>query len=67
MKIATKSRRPADTQLELAPQGISPSFAVALDLLDRKHAVIPQDDDTDEDFDASKGLLTAVLNFARKD
>jgi hypothetical protein len=66
MKTATKPHRPADKRPELAPPGTPPSLAVAPGLLDHKHVAIREDDDTDEDFEASKRLLAAVLDYARK-
>jgi hypothetical protein len=64
--LAPSPGRLDDTETELAPPGTPISLAVAPGLLDREHVVIHEDDDTDEDFEASKRLLAAVLDFARK-
>jgi hypothetical protein len=51
---------------QLAPPGTPPTLMVAPGLLDQEFVAVREDDDTDEDFESSKRLLTAVLAFARK-
>ena len=57
---------PLTAEEELAPPGTPLSLTVVPGLLDQQLFAIREDGDTDEDFEASKRLLTAVLDFARK-
>ncbi|MSP01443.1 MAG: hypothetical protein EXR07_10410 [Acetobacteraceae bacterium] len=57
---------PQTADQELAPAGTPPTLTVAPGLLDQPLFAIRDEDDTDEDFDASKRLLATVLAFARK-
>lgn len=65
-KVGPPRPRRAKPRPELAPPGTPVSLIVAPGLLTREHGAIREDDDTDEDFEASKRLLAAVLDFARK-
>jgi|HubBroStandDraft_1064217.scaffolds.fasta_scaffold4359985_1 hypothetical protein len=49
-----------------APPGTPLYVAVAPGLLEQKHVVIRDDDDSDEDYEAKKRLLDAVLAYAKK-
>jgi len=43
-----------------------PHVAVAPGLLERRHVVVRDDDDTDADYEARTRLLAAALDHARK-
>ena len=57
---------PSVLEPELAPPDTPLHVAVAPGLLDREHAVIRADDDTDEDYEAKQRLLDAMLAYAKK-
>jgi hypothetical protein len=65
-EIAIKPVLPTNKQPECAPGGAAVALTVASGLIDHEHVGIREDDETDEDFEASKRKLTAVLDFARK-
>jgi hypothetical protein len=50
---------------ELAPPGTPVSLVIVPSLLDQEFFAIREDGDTDEDFEASKRLLAAILAFAK--
>ncbi len=65
-EIRPPRRRRAKPPPDLAPPGTPLHVAVAPGLLERKHVVLREDDDTDEDYDAKQRLLDAVLAYAKK-
>lgn len=65
-EIRPPRRRRAATPPDLAPEGTPLRVAVAPGLLERKHVVIRDDDDTDEDHEAKQRLLDAMLAYAKK-
>jgi len=65
-EYAAKLDLPSTPEPELAPPGTPLHVAVAPGLLDHKHVVIRDDDDTDEDYEAKQQLLDALLTYAQK-
>jgi hypothetical protein len=65
-EIRPPRRRRAETLPDLAPPGTPLHVAVAPGLLEQKHVVTRDDDDTDEDYEAKQRLLDAVLAYAKK-
>ena len=65
MPDTSMTAEPEVAYSDIAPAGTPPHVAVAPGLLDQKHVVLREDDDTDEDYQARCDLLAAVLAFAR--
>ena len=63
---APTHRSRAKSYSELAPSSTPPHIAVAPGLLDREHVAIRHEGDTDEDYEASKRLLAALLDYAKQ-
>jgi hypothetical protein len=57
---------PLTAEEELSPPGTPLSLTIVPGLLDQPLFAIREDGDTDEDFEASKRLVAALLDFARK-
>jgi len=65
-EIRPPRRRRIEIQTDLGPPGTPLHVAVAPGLLEQQHVVIPDDDDTDEDYEAKQRLLDAMLAYAKK-
>ena len=63
---APTHRSRAKSYSELVPPGTPLHIAVAPGLLDQEYVAVRHEGDTDEDYEASKRLLAAVLDYARK-
>jgi len=64
--IRPASPEPETAEEELAPPGTPVSLTIVPGLLDQGIFAIREDGDTDEDFETSKRLVAAILDFAQK-